>query len=459
MKRFVKMTWAVLFMLMTAVACSDDMNQNQQASVYDALKADSEYSTLVSLIDEAGLTETLEGSGTFTIFAPTNDAFAALPANYQDNLSVDLPQLLSYHVLGFEVNAAEAIATAQSDNPIVETSESSELVLYFDPSASAENEPVLVLNGHVQVITPDDALTDNGIVHKVDAVLFPGKNFPGNLVEVLSASPRFATLLGEVSDIPGLPEALSGVGPFTLFAPTNVGFMQLPSDLVPSLTEEQLEAVLQYHVLGQAVDEADARAIAGAEPEAPTPVPTLLDEQDIFVAVDPIQSLFINVGSEVTATDITVTNGVMHVLDSVLVPVGILPNGAFPGSTVGALSSYPRFSSLVGAVVAADLVEALTDKTVFAPTNLAFESAEIPADISIEDLTNVLLYHVLDTPLLVEELSNPQPTLLTDASIEVLVSVDSVLLNDAINVIEPDILTNDGIIQVIDGVLEPPPAP
>ena len=409
---------------------------------------------MVGLIDSEGLDEALSGSGSYTVFAPTNAAFAALPPDFLINVTVS--QLLTYHVLAAEVDAAAAIAVAQSADPFVETFESSDLELYFDPSAGAANQPALVLNGRVQVTTPDYATTGNGIVHTVDAVLFPDKNFPGTLVDVLSASPRFETLLGAVGNVPGLADVLAGPNGgagFTLFAPTNVGFTLLPDGLVAGLSPADLEAVLQYHVLGATVD---AAAAVGVATSGSPSVETVLAGQFIDLSLDPVLSLFINTGSQVTTTDITVTNGVMHVLDSVLLPLDRL--GAFPGTLVQALQAYPRYSSLVGAVVAADLVGALTDVTVFAPTNLAFESAQIPADISVEDLTDVLLYHVLAGPVLASGLTDPQPTLL-GASIEIDLLSDPVVLDGAIDVIEVDVQASDGVIHVINGVLQPPPAP
>ena len=452
MKRFVKMTWAVLFVLMTAVACSDDMNQNPPASVYEALAADPQFSQLVGLIDSEGLDEALSGSGSYTVFAPTNAAFEALPPDFLINVTVS--QLLTYHVLAAEVDAAAAIEKAQSADPFVETFESSDLELYFDPSAGAANQPALVLNGRVQVTTPDYATTGNGIVHTVDAVLFPDKNFPGTLVDVLSASPRFETLLGAVGNVPGLADVLAGPNGgagFTLFAPTNVGFTLLPDGLVASLSQADLQSVLQYHVLGATVD---AAAAVGVATSGSPSVETVLLGEFINLSLDPVSSLFIDTGSQVTTTDITVTNGVMHVLDSVLLPLD-----TFPGTLVQALQAYPRYSSLVGAVVAADLVGALTDVTVFAPTNLAFESAQIPADISVEDLTEVLLYHVLAGQVLASGLTDPQPTLLQGASIEIDLASDPVVLDGAIDVIEVDVQATDGVIHVINGVLQPPPAP
>ena len=198
----------------------------------------------------------------------------------------------------------------------------------------------------------------------------------------------------------------------------------------------------------------DAAAAVGVATSGSPSVETVLLGEFINLSLDPVSSLFINTGSQVTTTDITVTNGVMHVLDSVLLPLD-----TFPGTLVQALQAYPRYSSLVGAVVAADLVGALTDVTVFAPTNLAFESAQIPADISIEDLTDVLLYHVLAGPVLASGLTDPQPTLLTGASIEIDLASDPVLLDGAIDVIEVDVQASDGVIHVINGVLQPPPAP
>ena len=437
MKRFIKMTWAALFVLVTAVACSDNMNQ--PASVYAALADDPQFSELVSAIDSAQLDQTLSGSGTFTVFAPTNAAFDLLPEDFLTPFNLTLSDLLTYHVLGSEVDAAQAIAAAGSEFPQVQTLESSDIGLFVDGST-------LVLNGRVQV-TQTDIQTGNGIIHVVDAVLFPDKEFPGTVVDVLKASPRFSTLFGAVGSIPALVTALSDEsGTFTLFAPTNNGFELLPAGVVSGLTPAQLTSVLQYHVLGIEADEALAVTVA----ESPDNTVTTLNGDDLTLSLGSGLRLFVNTGSEVTATDITVTNGLMHVVDSVL--LSNTPGSAFPGNVVEALSAYPRYSSLVAAVVEAGLVDALTGVTVFAPTNAAFAAAGVPP--YPPNLDAILTYHVLGEEVLAADLVSPEPTL--EGSDLTFDFGPPVVINGEIEVIQTDFEASDGVIHVIDGVLIPP---
>ena len=436
MERFAKIIGTALFVLVTAVACSDDAHQEQPATVVEALAGDPQFSDLVTYIDLAELTEALSGPGPFTVFAPTNDAFAALPDDFLTNLTLD--QLLTYHALGSEVNSAAAISVAESADPNVETLETSPLGLGVDGST-------LVLNGRVQVTQPDIG-TGNGVIHGIDAVLFPDKDFPGTLVDVLQASPRFSTLLGAVSEA-GLAEALAGDNEgndFTLFAPTNSGFDLLPAGAVEGLVSEGLlGTVLQYHVLGFVANAATAITVA----VSPEPTVNTLVGSSVTLSLDAISSLFVNAGSQVTATDITVTNGILHVLDSVLIPEDFIPT--FPGNVVQALSSYPRFDGLVAAVVEADLASGLSDVTVFAPTNLAFANANVPP--YPDDLSDILLYHVLGTQLEASGLGATETTL--EGGDLSFTFGDTVEINGSVEVIWANFIAEDGVIHVIDEVL------
>ena len=178
-------------------------------------------------------------------------------------------------------------------------------------------------------------------------------------------------------------------------------------------------------------------------------VPTLTGD-DLTLSLDSGLRLFVNTGSEVTATDITVTNGFMHVVDSVL--LSNTPTSAFPGSVVEALRAYPRYSSLVAAVGEAGLSDALTGVTVFAPTNAAFAAAGVPP--YPPDLDAILTYHVLDGEVLAAELDSPEPTL--EGSDLTLDLGPPVVINGEIEVIQTDFEASDGVIHVIDGVLIPP---
>jgi transforming growth factor-beta-induced protein len=167
------------------------------------------------------------------------------------------------------------------------------------------------------------------------------------------------------------------------------------------------------------------------------------------VSVDGDGDLFLDGRTQVVSVDIVASNGIVHALDSVLVP-----GGNFPGTLVEALIAYPRFDSLVDAVVAEGLAGAITNVTVFAPTNDAFAGADLMGNT----LADVLTYHVLGSVLDSGSLMAVEPTLLTGANLSIATGM-GVTINGSANVIRADIEASDGIIHVIDAVLIPPPAP
>jgi len=405
-------------------ACGSD----DEHTLLEIAASDGRFETLVGALEDTGLDETLAGPGPFTVFAPTDAAFDALPAGAL--AALDLTDVLTYHVVQDDVRASEVVTL-----PSAPTVEGTPL------SIQADGDTV-VLDGRVQV-TQTDIIAENGVIHVIDAVLVPG-DFPGTIVDALAASPRFSTLVDAVVGA-GLADdlaAAAGAGGLTVFAPTNAAFERLPEDLLAGV---DVELVLLYHVLGVEVDSTAAVAADG------TAVDTLaMDMGGTFaVAVDVDQDgdLFLDGRTEVTAVDLFTSNGVIHALDSVLVP-----GGNFPGSVVEALTSYPRFDSLVDAVLAEDLAGAVTDVTVFAPTNDAFASA----DLMGEPLSRVLPYHLLDDVLGSGDLMATETTLLGET-----ISLDfssGVTIDGTADVIRADIEADDGIVHVIDGVLVPPPA-
>jgi transforming growth factor-beta-induced protein len=266
-------------------------------------------------------------------------------------------------------------------------------------------------------------------------------------VDALAASPRFDTLVGAVvtEELDGTLAGTNGGAGFTVFAPTNAAFDRLPSGLVTELANSgTLDSVLLYHVMGLQVDSTSAIAADG------TSVPTLATENstplEIAVDLDANLALFLDGRTQVTFTDIEANNGIIHVIDSVLIP-----GGGFPGSLVEALSAYPRFDSLVNAVVAENLAGAVTDATVFAPTNDAFANANLGG----QPLADVLAYHLLAGEKDSGTLTATETTLLGET-----ISIDTsagIVINGNSEVTRVDIRTDDGIVHVIDAVLVPGP--
>jgi uncharacterized surface protein with fasciclin (FAS1) repeats len=268
------------------------------------------------------------------------------------------------------------------------------------------------------------------------------------LTDVARANGNFTTLVGAL-EATGLDMALEGDGPFTVMAPTDEAFARLPDGVVESLDAATLEKILKYHVVAGEARAEDVVTMTSA---------TTL-EGDSFSISAGADGVFLNAATEVVQTDVLADNGVIHVIDSVLLP----PDLAFPGTLVDAVSAYPAFDTLVGAVASAELVGALEGAndgkgfTLFAPTNAAFDA--LGADLSTlgqEVLSSVLLYHVVgntvDASTVVGLTSAPT---LEGSPIAVSVAGGGVTLDGDVQVVRTDLRASNGIIHVVDGVLTP----
>ncbi len=252
-----------------------------------------------------------------------------------------------------------------------------------------------------------------------------------SIVDVAVGNGSFTTLVGALQAT-GLVEALAGEGPFTVFAPSDEAFAKLPAGTLESLTPEQLKDILLYHVVAGKVMAADAVALDGQM------VDTLLEGKQLAISVDG-ETVMINDAKVVTA-DVEAGNGVIHVIDSVLLPPTEEAAEEMTGSTVADIAAGDeRFSTLVGALVSAGLVDALKGEgpfTVFAPTDDAF--AALPAGtlegLTPEQLKNILLYHVVPGKVMAADAvaldGQAAGTLLEGAEIGISVKDGKVFLND-----------------------------
>ncbi len=473
---------------LTLAACGDDGNDDaasattaaeqpaEVGTIVDVAAANGSFTTLVAAVEAAGLVETLSGEGPFTVFAPTDDAFAAaldalgLTA---DELLADtelLTSVLTYHVLAGEVDAATAISL---DGQSAETLNGAEIA-------------ISVVDGNVMinaatVIIPDVAAS-NGIIHAIDTVLLPPADEMaedemaedamaddemaeddmaeevGTIVDVAVENGSFITLVAAVQAA-GLVETLSSEGPFTVFAPTDDAFAALLAEL--GLTAEELLAdtdlltsVLTYHVIAGEVPAATVVTLDGQAAET-------VNGATIDISVDG-DNVMLN-DANVVAVDVMASNGIIHVIDSVL-----LPPAEDPGTIVDVAVSNENFVTLVAAVQAAGLVETLSGEgpfTVFAPTDEAFAAALDALGLTAEELladtellTSVLTYHVLagevDAATAIS-LDGQSAETVNGAEIAISVVDGNVMINDA-TVIAADVEASNGIIHAIDSVLLPP---
>ncbi|MFN2174919.1 MAG: fasciclin domain-containing protein [Anaerolineales bacterium] len=421
-------------------------------TIVDIAVADGNFSTLVTALQAAGLVETLQGDGPFTVFAPTDEAFAALPEGTVESLLEDpeaLKNILLYHVVGAEVLAADAIGLNGQD---VETMSGK----MFKVTVDGEN---VMINDAKVVAT--DIVGSNGVIHVIDSVILPpieGEEMmeeSRSIVDIAVEDGRFTTLVTALQEAE-LVEALQAEGPFTVFAPTDDAFAALPEGTVEGLLadKEALTNVLLYHVVDGKVMAADVIDLDGQEVET-------LSGDKIMVALDG-ENVLIN-ESKVIIPDIEASNGVIHVIDSVLLPPA--DEAMEENKTIVEIAVEDgRFTTLVTALQEAELVEALQSEgpfTVFAPTDDAFAALpegaldELIADK--EALTNLLLYHVLEGKVMSTqaiELAGQEVEMLSGENI--LISLDGEILkvNDSA-VIIPDIEASNGVIHVIDAVLLP----
>ena len=271
------------------------------------IAVDGGFNTLVAALEAADLVETLSGEGTFTVFAPTDEAFAALPDGMLEDLLADpnaLKQILLYHVVS-DVVMAETVVTL--DN--AETLEGSTVAIE-------------VVDGNVFLndsqVTSTDIEASNGVVHVIDKVLVPEMEeaVSNDVVEdvksiaEVAVAGGFNTLVAALGAA-DLVETLSGDGAFTVFAPTDEAFAALPEGMLEGLLAdtEALTQILLYHVVGDVVKAETVVTLDEAE--------TLAGDKVSIEVVD--GNVFVN-DSKVTSTDIEASNGVIHVIDKVLVP-------------------------------------------------------------------------------------------------------------------------------------------
>ncbi len=405
------------------------VSYESKPSIVDIAVNDGRFTKLVAAVSQEGLAETLSVDGPFTVFAPTDDAFAALGLTDEELLALpNLKEILLYHVLPGALKG-DAVAAE----------EKLETLLGKDVEVSVVDGTNLFINSSKVIIGNIEAA--NGIIHVIDAVLLP-PTLP-NIVEIAVSDDRFETLVAALVET-GLDGALTNEGPFTVFAPTDDAFEALGIPAADLLADPELANILLYHVVG---DRLKAEDVAGLER-----ITTLLGE-DLKVNVTE-DGVFIN-DSKVIIANIKAENGIIHVIDAVLVPEE-MPD--IVDIAIGAGS----FNTLVGALEATGLDEVLRGDgpfTVFAPTDEAFDA--LPRWLlkflvnNPKYLEQVLLYHVVAGDLDASEvLAQPSLETVQGRDVKTRLKGDDVYINNA-KVIAPNIEAENGTIHVIDRVLIP----
>ena len=416
----------------------------QSNTVVDVIVNSDDHTLLEAAVIEAGLAEALSGEGPFTVFAPTDDAIVALTEELgitaEDLLALpNLGEILQYHVV-----AAAAFSTDLSDGQSIAT------LLGEEVTVTVNQNGVMINNA---MVTVADIAADNGVVHVIDAVLLPPPA-ETTVVDIIVES-ELHTILEAAVIAADLAATLSGEGPFTVFAPTDAAFEALMAAFGVTAEElleyPELTNVLLYHVVaGQALaaDLSDGQEIT-----------TLLDA-DVVVSITE-DGVFIN-QAQVIVADVTAGNGVVHVIDAVLLPPTPPSN-----TVVDIIVNSDDHTLLEAAVIEAGLVEALSGEgpfTVFAPNDAAVvaltEALGITAEelLALPNLGEILQYHVVGASAYAADLSDGQMiTTLLGEDVTVSITDEGVMINNAM-VIVADIAADNGVVHVIDAVLLPPTA-
>ena len=397
------------------------------------------HNSLVAALAHAGLVDTLSGNGPFTVFAPTDQAFTDAGidlANFNtDEANQTLVDILTYHVISGEV-----LSSALTDGMSVETLNGDNVTIGVGDNVTINDATV----------TTADVVSSNGVIHVIDKVLLPPEDGPGDIPTIASSTGVHDVLVDAIIQA-GLLYPLSDDGPYTIFAPTDQAFIDAGINLSDFTDEDGISVlsnILSYHVTMGAVmsgDLSDGQFV------------TMLNRQQVRVGVTP-GGVIVN-DALVTQADVVASNGVIHVIDKVLMPAepeicyNTETHTIVPGADQATCEGYMYLNntemngqnytgcyntvthqisevseavcgaytwtaavkipqtaaatsihtSLVAALGVAGLVDTLSGNdnyTVFAPTDEAFAAAGINlSDYDTEEeiaaLADILLYHVV----------------------------------------------------------------
>ncbi|MGI0107674.1 fasciclin domain-containing protein [Salinimicrobium sp. WS361] len=311
---------AGLFFVLAFTACSDDDDDTavpvvETNTIADFVASNDDYSSLAAALEVTGLTSTLDGTQNYTVFAPDNDAFAAFLSDNGFSTLADVPvgvltQVLLNHVQMGEIMAAD-LSTGYIESMATGSASEENLSMYI----STENG--VMING-VATVTAADIEVDNGIIHAVDEVI----GLP-SVVTFALADPTFDNLVAALTreDDFTFVSTLMETGspaPFTVFAPTNDAFAALLGELemnsLSDIPKDVLASVLSYHV------------VAGANVRSSA----LTDDMEVSTLLGQSFTIDLDNGAMITdangrtaniiVVDVQANNGVVHVLDTVLLP-------------------------------------------------------------------------------------------------------------------------------------------
>ena len=290
----------IFSMALAAISTVSSFTFAADKDIVDTAVAAGKFTKLAAALGAADLAGALKGPGPFTVFAPSDEAFAKLPAGTVETLlkpenKAKLASILTFHVVKGKVMAADVVKIKGA-----ETLNGQRVDVKVDGSTVSIDSSKVV---------KADIACSNGVIHVIDTVLMPVAD---NIPAVADKAGKFKTLLKAVKEA-GLVETLSGTGPFTVFAPTDEAFDKLPkgtiADLLKPENKATLAGILTYHVIpGRVYSEAAVAAKSAKTVQGATVAIKATDK-----------GAFVN-DSKIIATDVDASNGVIHIIDTVLMP-------------------------------------------------------------------------------------------------------------------------------------------
>ena len=451
MKKFILLSFLFISTSIVFTSCDDDDDIKIIAPTMDIVEIAQAngFTSLAAALTRAELVGALQGSGKFTVFAPTNAAFenllSAIGQTSIDDVPVEvLKQILLYHVVQGEVPSN----MVKAGN--VETLNGEDIMLSTTGGIKVNT---------ASVIKPFDVAATNGIIHTINEVLVPPTMVPfvNSVLEPAYFNKNFTTLIAAAVKA-NVVSVLLDTPNLTIFAPSNDAFAASGIDIT-ALSSETLASVLTYHVVG-------TKVLASAIPANATTVNGAKLDFSLVASGN-----FINGNTKIVATDIESGSGVVHVIDKVLLP----PTGTIVETAVE-LAKSGEFTSLVAALTrtanegtpAQNLITVLSGTgpfTVFAPTNAAFkalldsnEAWNTLNDIPLATLVAVLTYHVVPAKAYDKDIAgalNASNQLPTANGKAITIDLSTLKINNSATIIAVNTNASNGVIHVIDKVLLP----
>lgn len=464
--RNLKVLGIAVISLLFLQACNDDDKKDTVVTpptvvtntIVDVAVANGSFTTLVAALQATGLDATLaDTTSSFTVFAPTDEAFALLGQDTINALLADtdtLSDILTYHVISGEVNATAAIASAGTTVAMVNGD---------SVGLSLDGDNLLV---NTATVTITDIQADNGIIHVLDAVLLPPavKGEPTmNIVETAVAAGNFTTLVAALQAA-NLDSALADeTKTYTVFAPTDAAFALIGTETIAALLADTdaLTSILLQHVIDSEVSSVRAYSLNGMTAKT-------LSGAEITIAINSIADSLMFGGANITVKDIYTTNGVIHVIDMVVVGDVEVPTPT--NSIVDVAAENGSFTTLVTALQTTGLDTVLADLegefTVFAPTDAAFallgEETINALLVDPDALANILLYHVVsgatvlqDAAVTIAQSDNKMVTMANEKMSTLSLSGSALFINKSA-VSAANVMADNGVIHVVDQVILPP---